>query len=230
MKQKNILVTGGNKGIGLEICRQLARQGHRVILTARDDRRRKAAEDELAGEGLRVDSAHLDVDRVDSFDRFAGDLEKKIGRLDVLINNAGILLKDRDSYDAISLNDWEAVLRTNVTGPFFLTRTLLPLLKLSEDPRVVNVSSLMGSLTEMGSGRPAYRISKTALNGFTRFLAAEAPWLSVNSLHPGHVQTDMGGSYAPRSVEKGADTAVWLATTPDPGSGAFYFDRKKIQW
>ena len=152
------------------------------------------------------------------------------GRLDVLVNNAGIGGSYSDTAAELDLEQARETLETNLFGAWRLTKAALPLLRDSEDGRIVNVSSGAGQLDDMQGGYPAYRISKSGLNALTRILAAEEPAVRTNSLCPGWVRTDMGGSGASRSVEEGADTAVWLATDPDVGSGGFYRDRKPIPW
>jgi NAD(P)-dependent dehydrogenase (short-subunit alcohol dehydrogenase family) len=157
-------------------------------------------------------------------------IEANPGSLDVLVNNAGIYGEPTGAagYD---LDEAHEVFETNILGPWRLIQASLPLLRKGPSPRIVNVSSGAGQLAEMGGGRAAYRLSKAALNALTRTLAADEPEVMVNSICPGWVRTDMGGLGAPRSVEQGADTAVWLATLPDGGpSGGFFRDREPIPW
>lgn len=172
----------------------------------------------------------LDVDDVDSVGAALAGIEANPGSLDVLINNAGVYGEPTGAagYD---LDQAHEVFETNVFGPWRLIQASLPLLRKGPSPRIVNVSSGAGQLAEMGGGRAAYRLSKAALNALTRTLAADEPEIIVNSICPGWVRTDMGGLGAPRSVEQGADTAVWLATLPDAGpSGGFFRDREPIPW
>jgi NAD(P)-dependent dehydrogenase (short-subunit alcohol dehydrogenase family) len=172
----------------------------------------------------------LDVDDVDSVGAALAGIEANPGSLDVLINNAGVYGEPTGAagYD---LDQAHEVFETNVFGPWRLIQASLPLLRKGPAPRIVNVSSGAGQLAEMGGGRGAYRLSKAALNALTRTLAADEPEIMVNSICPGWVRTDMGGLGAPRSVEQGADTAVWLATLPDAGpSGGFFRDREPIPW
>jgi NAD(P)-dependent dehydrogenase (short-subunit alcohol dehydrogenase family) len=172
----------------------------------------------------------LDVRDPDSVGAALAGIEANPGSLDVLINNAGVHGEPTGAaeYDLDGAHD---VIETNVFGPWRLVQASLPLLRKSPSPRIVNVSSGAGQLAEMGGGRTAYRLSKAALNALTRTLAADEPQIMVNSICPGWVRTDMGGLGAPRSVEQGADTAVWLATLPDGGpSGGFYRDREPIPW
>jgi NAD(P)-dependent dehydrogenase (short-subunit alcohol dehydrogenase family) len=228
-------VTGANRGIGHEIARQLAkRKDLHVILTARDEKKGKAAAKALSGDGVEVEFHPLDVDSEKSVAVLAGFLGKTYGRCDVLVNNAGILADPRGSRVLDSKpGTYRETLATNVLGPLMLAQALVPLMKKHRYGRIVNVSSAMGQLSDLGSGSPAYRISKTALNALTLILAADltGSGILVNSMSPGWVRTAMGGSGAPRSVEEGADTAVWLATLPDNGpTGGFFKDRRPIAW
>ena len=224
------VVTGANRGIGREIARQLAqRPGLTVVLTARDEKKGKAAARDLGTE-----FHPLDVASERSIAALAGFLGKTWSRCDVLVNNAGILADPRGSRILDSkIETHRETLETNLLGPLMLAQALVPLMRKNRYGRIVNVSSAMGQLSDMGTGSPAYRISKTALNALTVILAAElsGSGILVNTMSPGWVRTDMGGSGAPRSVEQGADTAVWLATLPDNGpTGGFFKDRKPIPW
>ena len=229
------VVTGANRGIGLEIARQLARvPGVRVVLTARDAARAKAAADGLRREGLDADPRALDVTSEASVRALAQAIERDYGRCDILVNNAGVMLDPRGSRVLDSrVETYRATLETNLIGPLRLILALAPLMKRHGYGRIVNVSSGQGQLADMGSGTPAYRVSKTALNALTRTLDSDlgGSGILVNAMCPGWVRTDMGGPSAPRSVAQGADTAVWLATLPDGGpSGGFFRDRKPIPW
>lgn len=229
------VVTGANRGIGFEICRQLAKRGGmRVVLTARDETQGGAATKKLRGDGLDVDFHVLDVTSEGSIRTLAGGLEATCKRCDVLVNNAGIMADPLGSRVLDSrLQTWRDTLETNLIGPLLLIQALVPLMKKHRYGRIVNLSSGQGQRADMGPGTPAYRISKTSLNALTRTLAAElaSSGILVNSMCPGWVKTDMGGAGAPRTVEQGADTAVWLATLPDGGpSGGFFRDRKAIPW
>ena len=199
------------------------------MLTARHEKKGKAA----AG-SLGIEFHQLDVDSEKSVAALAGFLAKTHGRCDVLVNNAGILADPRGSRLLDSkVETWRDTLATNVLGPLMLAQALVPLMRKHRYGRIVNVSSAMGQLSDMGTGSPAYRVSKTALNALTLILAADlsGSGILVNSMSPGWVRSDMGGSGAPRSVEQGADTAVWLATLPDDGpTGGFFKDRKPIPW
>ena len=229
------VITGGNRGIGLEICRQLARHGGiRVVLASRDGKKGKSAADRLRGEGLEVDNHKLDVTSDGSIRALAGWIADTYKRCDILVNNAGILADPRGSRVLDSrVETWRDTLETNLIGPLRLIQSLVPIMKQNGYGRIVNVSSGQGQLSDMGVGTPAYRASKTALNALTRTHAAElkGSGVLVNSMCPGWVKTDMGGPSAPRTVEQGADTVVWLATLPEDGpSGGFFRDRKPIPW
>ena len=228
------LVTGGNRGIGYEICRQLAAQRLAVVLAARDPGKGRAAAKQLQDEGLQVEFHRLDVTSCRSIRACVAAVAERRGRIDVLVNNAGILIDPRGSRFLDSkLDTYRDTLETNLMGPLQLAQAVLPLMKANRYGRIVNVSSGQGQLTAMGAGTPAYRISKTAVNALTRILAAECKEnnILVNSMCPGWVRTGMGGDSAPRTPEEGADTALWLATLPDDGpSGGFFRERKPIPW
>lgn len=221
------LVTGSNRGIGLEAARQLAARGFRVVITSRDAEKARQAAKKIDG----ALSHPLDVSNSPSIESLASWLTKETGRLDVLVNNAGILLDEGTGILETSPEEWEATLRTNALGPLLMTQAVAPLLRKSPAPRIVNVSSGAGQISSMTSYAPAYSISKAALNATTVLLAHALPKAKVNCVDPGWVRTDMGGRSAPRSVEQGADTIVWLATLPDDGpTGRFFHDRKPIAW
>lgn len=228
------LVTGGNRGIGHEICRQLAVSGCTVVLTARDAGQGKAAAKALRDQGLDVEFHRLDVASCRSIRACVAAVAERRGCIDVLVNNAGVLADPRGSRFLDSkLDTYRDTLETNLFGPLQLAQAVIPLMKAKRYGRIVNMSSGLGQLSEMGVGTPAYRISKTALNALTRILAAEFHEnnILVNSMSPGWVRTRMGGEGAPRTPEQAADTAVWLATLPDDGpTGSFFLDRKPIDW
>jgi len=206
------LVTGSSRGIGREVARQLAARGHEVIV---------------------VGSGDLRVEDEASVERMGEHVEREYGRLDVLVNNAAILLDEGQSILDLDPRDFEQTFRVNVLGAFLMTQRFAPLLRKSGHGRVVNVSSGAGQLSSMTSYAPAYSTSKAALNAITILFAnaMRADGVLVNCADPGWVRTDMGGPAAPRSVEEGADTIVWLATLPDGGpTGGFFHDRKKIAW
>jgi NAD(P)-dependent dehydrogenase (short-subunit alcohol dehydrogenase family) len=234
MKARVAVVTGGNKGIGLEICRQLAARGLRVVLTARDEGKGLAAAQALAREGGEVGFHPLDVTDIAQVESLAAWVERELGGADVLVNNAGILIDGRSaSVLGVRPDVFRETLDTNFFGPLALCQAFVPQMSSRRYGRVVNLSSGLGALSDMGDGTPAYRASKAALNALTRMFAAASrgKGVLVNSMCPGWVRTDMGGASASRSVAQGADTAVWLATLPDDGpTGGFFRDRKPIAW
>ncbi len=223
------LVSGANRGIGRETARQLAERGYDVIVTARDEEAARAAAGEIGARALQ-----LDVSDPASIERAAAAVAEDPGSLDVLVNNAGIgsdfgVSGTEPDFDAI-----QRALDTNFFGAYRLSIALLPLLRRSEHARIVNVSSGMGAINEMGGWSPGYRVSKAALNAMTRILATEleGDGVKVNSACPGLVATDMGDQFnATKSVEDGASGVVWLATLPDDGpSGGFFRDARQISF
>ena len=231
--QRIALVTGANRGIGFEICRQLAGRGTRVLLTARDERRGQEAAARLTRDGLDVQFRQLDVTDEDSVRHLVGVVEAEFGGIDILVNNAGVYPDEGVPGLTIDLDTVRRTLEVNAYGPLRLCQALVPLMRRRRYGRIVNVSSGAGSLTEMGGGTLAYRVSKVSLNAITRILADEVrgSGILINAMCPGWVRTEMGGRHAPRSVEDGADTAIFLATLPDTGpTGGFFRDRKPIPW
>jgi NAD(P)-dependent dehydrogenase (short-subunit alcohol dehydrogenase family) len=231
MQEKRIaVVTGGNRGIGQEICRQLVERGLRVVLTARDLEKARRAAGLLGGDAIPFD---LDVTSADGGRRLVEFLEGEMGGVDVLVNNAGVFLDRGYGGLDVPMDIVRESLETNLLGPWLLTQALVPIMRRRGYGRVVNLSSGMGAMSEMSGGYSAYRVSKSSLNALTRILADELRGTNVlvNVMCPGWVQTDMGGPDAPRPVHEGADTAVWLATLPDGGpSGQFFRDRRQIPW
>jgi NAD(P)-dependent dehydrogenase (short-subunit alcohol dehydrogenase family) len=229
--QKTALVTGANKGIGFEVARQLARQGFRVFLGARNEKAGGTAAEKLREEGD-VIFLKIDISDANSIRVAAEELSRQSDRLDVLVNNAGILLDEDKSALTITPDIFETTLRTNTLGPWLVAQAFAALLGKSQAPRIVNVSSGGGQLEDGADGwAPVYCVSKTALNGVTVQLAAALPKCAVNSVCPGWVRTEMGGEGADRSVGEGAATIVWLATeAPHDLTGKFVKDRKVIPW
>jgi NAD(P)-dependent dehydrogenase (short-subunit alcohol dehydrogenase family) len=228
------LISGANRGLGREIARQLGRDhGFDVIVTARDLGDAERTAEELSAEGASARAAQLDVSDPESVARLGAAIAEDPGRLDVLVNNAGVAGEYGVGAADVSLDDVKELLETNFFGAWRLTQAMIPLLRRSDHPRIVNLSSGMGQLDEMGGGAPAYRVSKTGLNALTRIFANEeaGSGILVNSVCPGWVRTDMGGGGARLPVEEGAATAVWLATLPDDGpSGGFFRERRAIPW
>ena len=237
-KEKRIaLVTGANKGIGFEVARDLARKGFHVFLGARDTEAGEAAAEKLRKVGEEEDYGEItflkiDVSKPDSIRRAAEEFSRKSDRLDTLVNNAGILLDEDKDVLTATPEIFETTLRTNTLGALLVSQAFVAFLKKSDTPRIVNVSSGGGQLADGADGwAPAYCISKTALNGVTVQLAAALPKFAVNSVCPGWVRTDMGGSNATRSVAEGASGVVWLASeAPHSMTGKFFRDRKVIPW
>jgi NAD(P)-dependent dehydrogenase (short-subunit alcohol dehydrogenase family) len=217
------LVSGTSRGIGAEIARQLAADhGFVVFAGARDP------DDVEADDG--IIPIELDVTDQEAVDAAQELIGSDPGHLDALINNAAVYGDPIGAVD-YDLDRAHEVFEVNTFGPWRLCQAFVPLLQRSSQPRIVNVSSGAGQLSDMNGGRAAYRLSKAALNALTRTLASDEPGIKVNAMCPGWVRTDMGGPSASRSVEEGADTAVWLATLPDDGpTGGFFRDRKPIPW
>jgi NAD(P)-dependent dehydrogenase (short-subunit alcohol dehydrogenase family) len=234
VSQKIAVVTGANRGIGFEICRELARKGISVILASRDEAKGELAASRLRKEGLDLNVMGLDVTDPESIRGFSRRLEQNFGAVDILVNNAGVMVDPKGSRVLDSeVETFRRTLETNFFGPLRLCQALIPLMLKHGGGRVVNLSSGLGQLADMGAGTPAYRVSKSALNALTRTLAAELKGKNVlvNAVCPGWVCTDMGGPDAPRTPQQGADTVVWLATLPDDGpTGGFFRDRQPIAW
>lgn len=248
LQSRVALVTGGNKGLGLEIARQLGRQGIRVVLGTRDLAKGQAVAAALQAEGLDAQAVQLDMTKATDIAALPAFFQQHYGRLDILVNNAGVSLDAPGSADwtrptagSIPLDRLRQTYETNLFGVVAVTQTLLPLLKASPAGRIVNQSSILGSLalhsdptSPIYNFKPfAYDSSKAALNAFTIHLAYELKdtRIKVNSAHPGWVKTDMGGEGAPMEVQDGAKTAVWLATLPEDGpSGGYFHGHERLPW
>ena len=233
--QKVALITGANKGLGLEIARQLGQQGVAVVLGARQGKAEAPAA-ELRAQGLDARAVELDVTNAADIAALPGFLQDTFGRLDILVNNAGVQLDTGFETSADSLRQtYEA----NVIGPYAITQALLPLLRQAPAGRIVNQSSILGSLATIGSGQggswatPGYTSSKAALNMLTVVFAqhlTDSP-IKVNAAHPGWVKTDLGGAGAPLDVQEGARTAVRLALLPADGpTGGYFHDEEQLPW
>jgi NAD(P)-dependent dehydrogenase (short-subunit alcohol dehydrogenase family) len=240
---KTALITGANRGIGYEVARQLAAKGFHVFIGARNTKAGRKAAEEIAKKchahsatALQADGKatflEIDVDDNDSVTNAAREFSNTEDHLDVLVNNAGIIVDGDNAILEISDDLFRNTLETNTLGTLRVTRAFAALLRKSKAPRVINVSSSGGQLTGGADGwAPAYCVSKTALNGVTVQLAAALPKFAVNSVCPGWVRTEMGGENASRSVEEGADTIVWLASEASQDlTGKFLRDRKGIPW
>ncbi len=243
MSSKKIaLVTGANKGIGFETARQLAAKDITVLLGARDEKRGIEAAEKLKKEGLDVQFLQLDVNNPASRDNAAKFIANKFGKLDILVNNAGVARDLQVPASKGTTEQWRETFETNLFSLISLTQKLLPLVEKSDAGRIVNLSSILGSLafnsaTDPDFGLPstgtAYNASKAALNMFTVHLANElkdTP-IKVNAAHPGWVKTDMGTDAAPLEVADGATTSVWLATLPNDGpTGGYFHNGESLPW
>jgi NAD(P)-dependent dehydrogenase (short-subunit alcohol dehydrogenase family) len=238
------VVTGANRGMGWETARQLTERGMTVLLTARDPAKGEQSlsrlRDVLGARADAVSSFSCDVTDAAAVDALAAHVRTTYGRLDVLVNNAGAILDPHDPSDpkpsSFFDSDLDAIRQSfalNTMGAVLTCRALVPIMRENGYGRVVNVSTGMAALNDMGAGFPGYRMSKTALNALTRLLGVElaSSGIKVNAVCPGHVMTDMGGKSATRTVEEGVDTTVWLATLHDDGpTGGFFRDCKALAW
>jgi len=233
MAQRVAVVTGANRGLGLETARQLLAHGLRVALTGRDFPSVERALDGLKAAPGSAIAVPMDVTDPSSIKRAHGAIVKALGSVDVIVNNAAILLFESSDVLETPLDGFRETFETNCFGVIEVCREFVPPMAERGYGRVVNVSSGAGQLAKMSTYAPAYSMSKSALNAFTRILAQTYRDAGVlaNVVDPGWVRTDMGGPSAPRSVQQGADTTVWLATLPDSGpTGGFFRDRRPIEW
>ena len=232
MTQKTALITGANKGIGFEAARQLGSKGFHIILSGRDAERVNKAAKKLEDGGVSVQPLIMDVGKLTSIQEAFSELRKTVQSIDVIINNAGILLDENTPLLQISGEDFLQTFSVNAFGAFFTVQTFLPMLR--KGSRIINVSSDAGRILQgVSTWAPVYSLSKTTMNAITLQLAAalQPGGIAVNSMCPGWVKTDMGGSGASRSVDKGAETVVWLATeTAQSLTGKFFRDKKEISW
>jgi NAD(P)-dependent dehydrogenase (short-subunit alcohol dehydrogenase family) len=227
------LVTGAHRGLGLETSRQLLAKGLNVVLTGRDDDALGRAAATLSQRDDRVMTVRMDVTDVSSIRSAQQAAKRHFGRVDILVNNAAVLIAEHEDVLSIPSDGYRRTFDTNVFGVVEVCRVFAPEMVRAGYGRIVNVSSGAGQLATMSTYAPAYSMSKTALNAFTRILAHSyrASGVLVNAVDPGWVRTDMGGPSAPRSPREGADTIAWLATLPDDGpSGGFFHDRRPIEW
>lgn len=235
------LVTGANRGIGYEIARQLGEKGLRVLAGARDAEKGAKAVGQLVDDGLEVHSILLDVADRASMIAAVGRIADGFGRLDILINNAGIMIDSGGDILELPLTQLEKTLATNSFAPLLLSQACVPVMRRNGYGRIVNIASILGSLSDMANPdsahgdlqSPAYRLSKTMVNGITALLAKKLRGenILVNSVCPGWVRTDLGGPQAPVSPEEAAKTPVWLATLDDDGpSGVFFRGSQSLCW
>jgi NAD(P)-dependent dehydrogenase (short-subunit alcohol dehydrogenase family) len=227
------LVTGANRGLGLEASRQLLERGLRVVLGGRDEHGLQRAVRELGPGTERAMAVRLDITDAGSIAGARQTVGDRFGSVDVLVNNAAILECEHDDVLSTPADAYRRTFETNLVGAIEVCRAFAPAMARSRYGRIVNVSSGAGQLATMSTYAPAYSMSKTALNAFTRILAEtyRGTGVLVNAADPGWVRTEMGGPSAPRSVQEGADTIVWLATLPDDGpTGGFFRDRRAIAW
>ncbi len=232
MERKSVLITGANRGIGFEIARQLGWKGFHLFISGRDEAKLSEAVNKLKREPVSAEMIEMDVSDDNSvLAAFELMSERKI-TFDVIINNAGISLREDRSLVKVDTEILKVLVDTNSYGPLRVIKAFLPLM--NKPGRIINVSSTGGSMTEpVGGWSPSYCASKTLLNSITRHLAYELSLkkISVNAVCPGWTRTDMGGSAAPRSVEKGAETPVWLASeAPQELTGKFFRDKEEISW
>ncbi len=226
------LVTGANRGIGLEVCRQLANLGFIVFLGSRDQAKGEAAARGLQQPVENVRVCQLDITDETSIQRTYGLVTSEYGRLDVLVNNAAILYDDWETVSEAPLDTMRQAFETNTLGALRMCQVFLPLLRLSQHGRIVNVSSEAGSISRMGAYCPAYNLSKAGLNALTRMFAYDlrGTRILVNSVCPGWVATDMGGAGG-RPVDQGAASVLWAILLPDDGpSGGFFQDGQPLPW
>ncbi|MFM7084799.1 MAG: SDR family oxidoreductase [Hyphomicrobium sp.] len=237
MSLRVALVTGANRGIGLEIVRQLARRELTVIMGSRDLLKGTEAAAPFIKEGLSVSVVQLDVGSSDSIRTAVEICREKFGPIDILVNNAAILQDGAEGFQGSILNVPDKIFvstcETNLLGPLRMIQEVLPTMVQRNYGRIVNISSRAGQLQNMDMGYPAYRLSKAALNVLTRIVAAECKEknIKVNAASPGWVRTDLGGADAQLTVEQGADTPVWLATLEENGpTGGFFENRNMLPW
>jgi NAD(P)-dependent dehydrogenase (short-subunit alcohol dehydrogenase family) len=225
--KRNAIVTGANRGIGFEVCRQLQKGGFTTILTARDPERGARA-----ARGLGIDFQELDVTNDDSVTEGVATIADRYGSIDVLVNNAAIHYDTWQRGAAADLEIVHEALETNLLGAWRTCLEVIPLMRRQKWGRIVNVSSQAGSLESMGGGTPAYSVSKAALNAMTRVIAAEVrqDGILVNAVCPGWIATDMGGPGG-QPVSRGASSVMWAVELDDDGpSGGFFRHGKRLPW
>ena len=238
MQQRIILITGANRGIGNATGLELCKLGHTVIFTSRKLENLKAIKKICSDKSYKADFFELDVSSLSSIQQLKKSIKNKYDHIDTLINNAGILI-DRDfpmqsvddGIEAMPLDKLQTTIQTNLVGPIMMIQTFADMLKKSTGGIIVNFSSTLGSLASMDGGMPSYRITKCALNAVTKICSSELEGVKVNSIHPGWVQTDMGGKGASLTIDASVPGVVWAATLPKDGpTGKFFFNQKEIDW
>jgi NAD(P)-dependent dehydrogenase (short-subunit alcohol dehydrogenase family) len=230
---KVALVSGGNRGIGYELVKQLALNGFKAILASRDPEMSHEAAQKLKESNLDVSFVVMDVDNQESIRQAAMTVNERYGRLDVLINNAGVYLDENEKLLTMEPSILEGTMTTNFFGAYHVIRSFIPLMEKQGYGRIINVSSEYGAMSEMSyQGVGAYKLSKLALNGLTRLVAAEINGdIKINAVDPGWVSTDMGGPSAPRTPKQAAESILWLATIgPEGPNGEFFRDGRRIDW
>ncbi|WP_342045235.1 SDR family oxidoreductase [Bacillus sp. OTU530] len=227
------LVTGGNRGIGYELVKQLALKGFKVILTSRNAENGHEAAQKLKQSDLDVSFVVMSVDNQESIHQAAIIVNDRYGRLDVLINNAGVYLDGNQKLLNMEPSILEKTMATNFFGAYHVIRSFIPLMEKQGYGRIINISSEYGAMSEMSyQGVGAYKLSKLALNGLTRLVAAEINGdIKINAVDPGWVSSDMGGPSAPKTPKQAAESILWLATIgPEGPNGEFFRDEKQIEW
>jgi NAD(P)-dependent dehydrogenase (short-subunit alcohol dehydrogenase family) len=230
---KVALVTGGNRGIGYELVKQLALKGFKVILASRDPEKGQKAIQQLRESNLDVSFVSIDVNNQETIRQASTTVNERYGKLDVLVNNAGVYLDENKKLVAMDPSILEKTVATNFFGVYHVIRSFMPLMEKQGYGRIINVSSEYGMMSEIShAGVGAYKLSKFALNGLTRLLAAEIHGdIKINAVDPGWVSSDMGGPSAPRTPEQAAESILWLATIgPEGPNGGFFRDGKRIEW
>jgi len=238
MTSRIILITGSNRGIGNATGLALCKLGHIVIFTARDLQSLNETKIKCLDKNYKASFYELDVGNLDSIQKLKFRLSKKYDKIDTLINNAGILNDRNESIcpsgtnkKTMSLEQLNQSVQTNLIGPIMMIQSFSDLLKKSTNGIIVNFSSVLGSLSEMSSGMPSYKITKSALNAVTKICDSELQDIKVNSVHPGWVKTDMGGEEALLTIEESVPGIIWAATLDKDGpSGKFFFNKQEIPW
>lgn len=233
MKKRTAVVTGGNRGIGFEICRQLAQQGIQVVLTARDSQKGQQAAQRLREGGGEVYFHPLDITNQQQIQDLVNYVQTQLGHLDILVNNAGVYLDQHQPALTISPNLITQAVQTDVCGTFALCQAVIPLMRKQKYGRIVNLSSRTSQMSQMNNLGLSYKIAKAAINVITVVLSKEVAGenILINAVNPGWIQSDMGGKEATLSTAEGAKGPVWLATLPDDSpTGSFFHGCTLMSW